>query len=76
MQTINDGSYAPLSRPLFIYVNNAKAAESDAYCDEIKGTLADAGVPVTVPISQIREGVRIGIVEDPDGYRIEFIQGR
>ena len=24
-----------------------KAAESDAYCDEIKGTLADAGVEVT-----------------------------
>src|SRR5918995_7417344 len=25
----------------------AKAAESDAYCDEVKGTLADAGVALT-----------------------------
>ena len=30
VETAQDGSYAPLARPLFIYVNNAKYAESPA----------------------------------------------
>jgi len=42
--------------------------------DEVMQACADAGVPVTVPISQIREGVRIGIVEDPDGNWVEFVE--
>jgi phosphate transport system substrate-binding protein len=29
-ETVQDGTYAPLSRPLFIYVNNAKYAENQA----------------------------------------------
>lgn len=29
-ETVQDGSYQPLGRPLFIYVNNAKYAENDA----------------------------------------------
>ena len=29
-ETVQDGSYAPLGRPLFIYVNNAKYAENPA----------------------------------------------
>jgi catechol 2,3-dioxygenase-like lactoylglutathione lyase family enzyme len=35
---------------------------------------AEAEVAVAVPISQIREGVRIGIVEDPDGNWVEFVE--
>lgn len=32
-ETVQDGSYAPLGRPLFIYVNNAKYAENPAIQD-------------------------------------------
>jgi len=42
--------------------------------DDIMGECADAGVNVAVPVSQIREGVRIGIVEDPDGNLVEFVE--
>lgn len=33
-----------------------------------------AGVPVAVPESEIRPGVSIGMVEDPDGNWVEFVQ--
>jgi catechol 2,3-dioxygenase-like lactoylglutathione lyase family enzyme len=42
--------------------------------DEIMQACADAEVTVAVPISQIREGIRIGIVEDPDGNWVEFVE--
>jgi ABC-type phosphate transport system substrate-binding protein len=29
-ETVQDGTYTPLGRPLFIYVNNAQYAESEA----------------------------------------------
>lgn len=48
-ETVQDGTYAPLGRPLFIYVNNAKYAESpalrtfvDFYLDNEEQIAADA----------------------------------
>ena len=41
-ETISDGSY-PLSRSLFIYVNNAKAAESDALRAYVDFYVSDEG---------------------------------
>jgi hypothetical protein len=35
---------------------------------------AAADVPIAVPESEIRPGVRIGMVEDPDGNWVEFVQ--
>lgn len=34
---------------------------------------ADAGVPIVMPEREIRPGVRIGIVADPDGNWVEFL---
>jgi phosphate transport system substrate-binding protein len=59
-ETIADGSY-PLSRPLFIYVNNAKAAESDAlgsfvtfYIENLNEFVEEGGY-VTMPDDQLAE---------------------
>ncbi|XOV81886.1 MAG: VOC family protein [bacterium] len=41
--------------------------------EEIMATCADAGAKVVVPVTQIREGVTIGMVEDPDGNWVEFV---
>jgi len=41
--TINDGSYKPLSRPLFIYPNTGKAKESPALRGFVDYYLANAG---------------------------------
>jgi phosphate transport system substrate-binding protein len=41
-ETIKSGKYAPLSRPLFTYVNN-KSASEDAVKDFLKYTLENAG---------------------------------
>lgn len=41
---------------------------------EVVQACVDADVPVAVPISQVREGVRIAIVEDPDGNWVEFVE--
>lgn len=54
-QTVQDGSYTPLSRPLFIYVNNGKLAENaglkaflEYYVQWARNVAADANfVPVT-----------------------------
>jgi len=35
---------------------------------------ADAGVKVAIPLTEVRPGVRISIVEDPDGNWLEFLQ--
>jgi catechol 2,3-dioxygenase-like lactoylglutathione lyase family enzyme len=34
-----------------------------------------AGRPVAVPVTELRPGVSIAIVEDPDGNWVEFVQG-
>jgi len=36
---------------------------------------ADAGRTVVVPVTEIRPGVRVSIVEDPDGNWVEFLEG-
>jgi catechol 2,3-dioxygenase-like lactoylglutathione lyase family enzyme len=35
---------------------------------------ADAGITIAVPLTEVRPGVRISIVEDPDGNWVEFLQ--
>jgi phosphate transport system substrate-binding protein len=45
--SISDGSY-PLSRSLYIYVNNAKAAESEALAAYVDFYLTDAGLRTAV----------------------------
>ena len=41
--------------------------------EEIMSTCANAGAKVVVPVTQIRAGVTIGMVEDPDGNWVEFV---
>ena len=42
--------------------------------DQIMQECVDAGVAVTVPVTEIRPGVRIGMVEDPDSNWVEFVE--
>ena len=42
--------------------------------EEITGQCEAAGHKVAVPITQIRPGVRISMVEDPDGNWVEFLE--
>ena len=35
---------------------------------------ADAGIRIAIPVTEVRPGVRISIVEDPDGNWVEFLQ--
>lgn len=41
--------------------------------DELVATCATAGYTVAVPVTEIRPGVRIAMVEDPDGNWVEFL---
>ena len=41
---------------------------------EIMGECEAAGVKVAIPIREIRPGVTIGMVEDPDGNWVEFVE--
>ena len=41
--------------------------------EEIMSTCANAGAKVVVPVTQVRAGVTIGMVEDPDGNWVEFV---
>ena len=44
--------------------------------DDIEGTVgrcAAAGVPVTMPVTEIRPGFRVANVADPDGNRVELV---
>lgn len=41
---------------------------------EILNTCQVAGYKIAMPETQIREGISIGFVEDPDGNWIEFLQ--
>jgi len=42
--------------------------------DEVVAKCEAAGAPIPVPISEVRPGVRIAMVEDPDGNWVEFLQ--
>lgn len=42
--------------------------------NEIMAELEGAGVAVAVPITEVRPGVTIGMVEDPDGNWVEFVE--
>ncbi len=42
--------------------------------DEMAAACADAGVPVATPVTEIRPGVRVMIIEDPDGNWVELIE--
>lgn len=42
--------------------------------DDMATACERAGVPIVVPVSQIREGVRILMIEDPDGNWVEFVE--
>jgi glyoxylase I family protein len=41
---------------------------------EICEALKEKGVTFTVPETELRPGVRIAMVEDPDGNTVEFVQ--
>ncbi len=41
---------------------------------EICQTLKEKGVEFTIPESEIRPGVRIAMIKDPDGNTVEFVQ--
>lgn len=41
---------------------------------EIVEACEGAGVPIAVPITEVRPGVTIAMVEDPDGNWVEFVQ--
>ncbi|MBT2582311.1 PstS family phosphate ABC transporter substrate-binding protein [Planococcus sp. ISL-109] len=42
-ETIESNEYTPLSRPLFVYANNAEIADNDAMYDFMKFTLENSG---------------------------------
>ena len=42
--------------------------------NEIMDACQEAGVSVAVPITEVRPGVTIGMVEDPDGNWVEFVE--
>lgn len=42
--------------------------------EEATQACADAGYKLAVPVTQIRPGVRIAMVEDPDGNWVELLQ--
>jgi catechol 2,3-dioxygenase-like lactoylglutathione lyase family enzyme len=44
--------------------------------DELMAELAAAGVPVVRGVTDMGNGVRIAIVEDPDGNHVEFLERR
>ncbi|MEM9565281.1 MAG: VOC family protein [Actinomycetota bacterium] len=41
---------------------------------DIMAACEEAGVTVAVPITEVRAGVTIGMVEDPDGNWVEFVE--
>ncbi len=42
--------------------------------EDIAATCSDNDVPIAVPVTTIRDGVSILMVEDPDGNWVEFVQ--
>lgn len=63
-QTINDGTYAPLSRPLFIYVNKAALKKAEVYAfvkyylTEAPKLAAEAGY-VALPEKMYQDGLSL-----------------
>jgi len=41
---------------------------------DVMDACAEAGVPIVIPTSEIRPGVTIGMIEDPDGNIVEFVR--
>ncbi len=42
--------------------------------EEIVKACSDAGYKVAIPVTEVRPGVRIAMVEDPDGNWVEFLE--
>ena len=42
--------------------------------EEIAKAVDEAGCPVAIPVTEFRPGVRVLMVEDPDGNWVEFVQ--
>ncbi len=42
--------------------------------EEIMTACTEAGATIAVPLTEVRPGVTIGMVEDPDGNWVEFVQ--
>ena len=42
--------------------------------DDLVDSCRDQGVTVKVPPQEVRPGVRIAMVEDPDGNWVEFLE--
>ena len=42
--------------------------------DELVGACGDGGYKVAVPPTEIRPGIKIAMVEDPDGNWVEFLE--
>lgn len=63
-ETIENGEYTPLSRPLFVFVNNKKIIENESFYDFMKFTLENAGDMaeavgyVRLPDDKYREGLK------------------
>lgn len=49
---------------------------SVADLDGMTKKVADAGYKVAVPVTALRPGIRISIVEDPDGNWVEFLESK
>lgn len=49
---------------------------SVADLDGLTKKVADAGYRVAVPVTDLRPGIRISIVEDPDGNWVEFLESK
>jgi glyoxylase I family protein len=49
---------------------------SVADLDGITRKCGDAGYKVVVPVTALRPGIRISIVEDPDGNWVEFLESK
>ena len=54
--------------------NKSKSGAALLSLAEMMDACQAAGVTITVPESEIRPGVSIGMVEDPDGNWVEFVQ--
>ncbi len=41
---------------------------------EVVATCSEAGARIAIPVTELRPGITIAIVEDPDGNWVEFVQ--
>lgn len=63
-EAIEKGEYTPLSRPLFVFVNNAKIKDSEAFYDFMKfllenaGDMAEAVGYIRLPGEKYEEGLK------------------